>query len=253
MGLTTIEWTWYQLPDGTWVRGYTFNPWWGCSRVSEGCEHCYAETMDRRIGGDHWGPGSPRRVFGAKYWARPLVWNEEARLAGERRRVFCASMADILDLEGPASEREKLWQLIRETPHLDWLLLSKRPQHYERFLPPDWPLTNAWLGVTAENQRRADERLPILVVTNAVIRFVSVEPLLEPVDLSPWLPHLDWVIVGAESGHGARPMEHAWVRALRDQCDTAGVSFFYKQDADPRGRKLSLPVLDGRQHIASPT
>ena len=237
---SSIEWT-----------DHTFNAWWGCARVSPGCEHCYAERFAKRKG-VKWGVHEERRTFGDEHWREPVRWNARAARRGRRYRVFCASMADVFDEHGPESERARLWDLIARTPHLDWQLLTKRPQHFERFLPRDgWPWRNVWLGVTAEDQRRADERIPILVRTPAAVRFISYEPALGPVDVSPFADGLDWLIAGGESGAGARPMSEDWVRGVRDQCAASGIAFFYKQRLDGK-LKIKLPVLDGAQHAAFP-
>lgn len=179
MGETTkIEWC-----------HHTFNPWRGCTKVSPGCTNCYAETLSARnpsvLG--TWGPKGTRVVASESYWRQPFAWNRAAEKAGERRRVFCASLADVFedrrDLEEP---RRRLWDLIRATPHLDWLLLSKRPQNFW-MLPATWksaPQPNVWLGVSVENQEYADERIPVLLDTPAAVRFLSCEPLLGPLDLS---------------------------------------------------------------------
>src|SRR5687767_6851032 len=112
---STIEWT-----------THTFNPWWGCTKVSPGCQNCYAERLSTRYGHDVWGPGAKRRTFGEDHWKEPLRWEAEAARTGVRARVFCASMADVFDKDAPAKERKRLWKLIAKTPHLDWLLLTKR-------------------------------------------------------------------------------------------------------------------------------
>ena len=209
----------------------------GLRGVSPACKHCYAETWSHRLGFDLWSKKAPRRMLSNAYWRQPLAWNEEARSAGARPRVFCASMADVFenrpDLDPP---RERLWRLIDSTPQLDWLLLTKRPQHVAQLSPwgQDWP-RNVWLGTTVETQRWADRRAPLLLEYPAVVRFVSCEPLLGPLNLSEWLtPNahghaIDWVIAGGESGHGARAMNPAWARSLRDQCETHGVGFHFKQ------------------------
>lgn len=172
---------------------HTFNPWWGCTKVSAGCDHCYAETFDKRVGGAHWGQDAPRRTFGDKHWAEPLQWQTAALQAGERRRVFCASMADVFDAEAPVGLLDRLWALIRATPHLDWLLLTKRHGRIARSLPADWGTTgypNVWLGVSVEDQAAADTRIPVLLRIPARVRFLSCEPLLGPVDLSRF--HIGW-------------------------------------------------------------
>lgn len=262
----------------------TFNPWIGCTKVSAACDHCYAEPMATNRLGVAWGPGAPRRRTAASTWKQPLAWNRKAAKEGRRMRVFCASLADVFDAEVPDDWRDDLFALIAATPHLDWLLLTKRTKvmrDYVAALPKrrdtmdchagldwcDWPLPNVWLGTTVENQAMANLRVPLLLDTPAVRRFLSMEPLLGPVDLtglalpSSWprcgckhhaptlnaltstiycpgccegpeamtLPRLDWVITGGESGPGARPSHPDWFRSIRDQCEAAGVVFFMKQ------------------------
>jgi protein gp37 len=270
----------------SWTHN-TFNPWRGCTKVSEGCRNCYAETMSGRNPGvlGIWGPNGNRVVAAESYWREPIKWNKQAAEAGERRRVFCASLADVFeDWDGPmmaagkediilgedyrASNgknrltmdmvRRRLFELIRVTPWLDWLILTKRPERMAEYVrtstdsidgviagghwPSDFP--NVWLGTSAENQKAADERIPHLLQTPAAVRFLSCEPLLGPVNLSAYFGGeyatvdgsednynfgVDWVIVGGESGHDARPMHWRWAWSLRDQCQAAGVPFFFKQ------------------------
>lgn len=261
---TGIEWT-----------HHTFNTHWGCVKVSPGCEHCYAESLDKRTGGKHWGPKSERRFFGEKHWNEPRKWNEKAAQAGERRRVFCSSMADVFEERDDLDEiRHRLMALIEETPSLDWLLLTKRPQAMLDFFmgtsgagynAPMMP--NVWCGTTVEDQQRADERIPILAAIPAVVRFVSFEPLLGPIALTQGaLRDIDWAIVGGESGGGARPMHTEWVKNLRMQL-VGRVAFFFKQhgeygendDLSRRdklvrlGKKASGRLLDGREWNELPT
>lgn len=221
-----IEWT-----------HHTFNPWWGCRKVSPACLHCYAETWAKRLALDLWGSDTPRRYFKDEYWRQPLKWNREAERARSRRRVFCASMADVFEGRSELDEwRDRLWLLIEQTPWLDWLLLTKRIHNVSWMVPwtTRWP-ENVWLGTTVENQRWADRRLPILLELGARVRFVSAEPLLRPISISDLLGtrahrgKLHWLIAGGESGHGARPTHPQWVRSLRDECQTFGVAFHFKQ------------------------
>jgi len=148
-----------------------------------------------------------------------------------RVRVFCASMADVFENNSSVEhEREKLWRLIAETPMLDWLLLTKRPENMCSFAPwaGDWP-ANVWAMTSVENQHVAEQRIPQLLKVPAIVRGLSVEPLLGPIDLTPWLSEIHWVIVGGESGSEARPMDPMWVRSIRDQCVATDVPFFFKQ------------------------
>jgi protein gp37 len=224
---SSIEWT-----------DHTFNPWWGCAKVSAGCENCYAEVWAKRVGESIWGQKADRRFFTDKHWQEPLKWNLDAQLSTRRMRVFCASMADVFeDRKDLIPWRQRLWLLITQTPWLDWLLLTKRPQNIEKCVPwtENWP-SNVWLGTTVENQDAADERIPLLLKHPAARRFLSCEPLIGPVDLSAWtkdspkqLHKIDWVIAGGESGAHSRPMLPSWARRLRDQCQHSKIPFHFKQ------------------------
>lgn len=228
-----IEWT-----------HHTFNPWWGCMRVSPGCERCYAETFAKRVGLKLWGPTVNRRTFGDKHWSEPLKWDRAAAKAGERHRVFCASMADVfedrVDLD---EERARLWALIERTPHLDWLLLTKRPENAHRMVPwtAIWP-NNVWFGATAESTEWLAQRAPWVMRAPARVRFLSCEPLLNALDLDEYLSPtsgINWVIVGGESGPGARPFDPAWASGIVEQCRYYGVPVHVKQmGARPVGMKL---------------
>ncbi len=246
-----IEWT-----------HHTFNPWIGCSKVSKGCEHCYAETLENRWGRG-WGPQSPRRRTSKDYWKQPAKWNLGAITLGVRQRVFCASMADVgEDLPDLIEARRDLSILIENTSHLDWLLLTKRPENMVRLFARwngegGWP-ENVWVGTSVEDQAALDKRLPELLKVPAKTRFLSCEPLIGPVDLnlSQEYPDCDgtyedarhnlhWVIVGGESGHGARPMSTLWARNILRQCrGEKDLAFFMKQmggTTDKRGDLESIP------------
>jgi protein gp37 len=285
---SSIEWT-----------DSTFNPWIGCTKVGPGCDHCYAERdMDHRRGRAKWGAGQPRSRTSFEYWRQPLRWNavqwwscpacgwrgpdSKVATAGlghaacptcpsprpalefARQRVFCASLADVFDNEVDAEWRRDLFDLIRATPRLDWLLLTKRIGIAERLARAaadgrcTWP-ENVWLGATVVNQEEVDRDVPKLLATSARVRFLSVEPMLGPVDLTRVaveglrLPteggqgyidaldprnedryyeapsRVDWVICGGESGPQARPMQIAWARSLRDQCVATSTPFLFKQ------------------------
>lgn len=254
-----IEWT-----------DHTFNPWIGCTKVGPGCDNCYAEGVAGRFKMAEWGKDKPRRMTSDSNWNEPLKWNDRARKSGFRYKVFCASMADIFDNEVPEEWRRRLWHLIEATPNLDWLILTKRIGNAAKMLPyidrhnSELP-SNIWLGATVVNQQEADRDIPKLLKIPAHIRFLSIEPMLGPIDLSlpvsavkpPPFPddldewpeekreqwfndkaramymaqceRIDWIIVGGESGKSARPILANWVRDIRDQCAEALVPFFFKQ------------------------
>ena len=265
-----IEWT-----------DHTFNPWWGCTRVSPACDHCYAATLAKRfeVG---WGASAPIRTFGEKHWNDPIRWDRAAAKAGTPARVFCASMADVFESRpgeiGAAmdAERVKLWPLIEATPHLRWLLLTKRPANVLSMVPAAWRSgfpSNVWMGATVEDQLRAGERIPLLLRIPAAVRFLSCEPLLGAVELpggatvdgdaTDEIPGIHWIIAGGESGPGARPSRPDWFRSLRDQCKAAGVPFFFKQWGDwthitetvtvRAGKAAAGRLLDGRTHDRVPS
>lgn len=261
-----IEWT-----------HHTYNPWEGCQKVGPGCDNCYAEARDLRFtGGAHWGPGALRRRTGKANRHKPIFWNRKAMNAGERHRVFCASLADVFDNHASilSEWRDDLWAMIRQTSHLDWMLLTKRPGNIAKMLPADWGdgYPNVWLGCTIVNQDEADRDIPKLLAVPAKVHFLSAEPLLGPVILDWAFPDirtacchlcgfrtnevggycpndgsalrgdigLDLIIVGGESSRHARPMHPDWVRSLRDQCVAAGVAFHFKQ----WGEWASVPEAD---------
>lgn len=269
-----IEWT-----------DHTFNPWEGCQAVSPGCDHCYAEARNARFGGGvavNWGPGAPRRRTSAHNWNSPVLWNNRARREGRRYRVFCASLADWADNAAPIEWLVDLLELVRTTPHLDWLMLTKRIgivlqrlQEAHSWVLDNWPAVdaqplsqwlsdwleggnppaNVWLGATIVDQEEADRDIPKLLRVPARVRFLSMEPLLGPVNLQviPWggirtnvlqgwerPDHgVHWVIVGGESGPDARPMHPGWARDLRDQCQAAGVPSCSSNGASGRQGKTS--------------
>ena len=232
----------------------TFNGWEGCTRASPGCDHCYAETRDSRHLTEpvsHWGKGAPRRVMSEVKWREPLKWNRDAAESGTRPRVFCASLADWADSEAPAGQRERLWAQIRETPNLDWLLLTKRACNIRRMLPHDWGVgyPNVWLGVTVENRQHGLPRLDVLRAIPATVRFASIEPLLEGpgrVDFTG----INWAIIGGETGSGARSMDTAWVETIIEQCRAQNVAPWVKQLGklpSDSGSELVVIDEDGRQ------
>lgn len=206
----------------------------GCHKVSAGCKHCYAETLTKkRMKIDVWGLHGGRQRTGKPVWARPRRWDRDAAEAGEVRRVFCASLADVFEDEpGPNEWRPDVFDVIRSTPHLDYQLLTKRPENLSRMLPDDWGehgWSNVWLGTSIEDNEVV-ERAEILTAVPAAIHFVSYEPAIGPVDKLN-LEGLEWLIAGGESGPGYRPMDLDWVLDIRSRCDDEGVAFFFKQSA----------------------
>jgi protein gp37 len=215
---------------------HTFNPWVGCSKVSPACDHCYAERWANRVGRSELWTGTRARTSAAN-WRMPLRWNAQARAAwmakGTRRpRVFCASLADVFDNQVPIEWQLDLWRLIDATPYLFWLLLTKRIGNARTMLPY---VENAqlqrsvWLGATVVTQEEMDRDLPKLLNTPVAVRFLSVEPMLEPIRIPSECAGLKWVICGGESGRGARPLEISWVSQLRRDCERWGIRFFMKQ------------------------
>ena len=249
----------------SWTN-HTFNPWWGCQKVSPGCQNCYAEAFATgRMGFDIWGPPSTtgRRIFDLKHFDEPIAWNSACVKSNIRERVFCGSMCDIFeDHPQVANERDVLWTTIEFTSSLDWLLLTKRPENIERLLPAWWfpgerSVTNVSFGITAENQDCLDAKWPVLEATTRYLAdklFLSCEPLLGPINIeqtldwqdspSKWGRGVDWVIVGGESGPNARPMNLDWARSIRDQCIEFEIPFFFKQ-VGGRGKDHGGNVLDG--------
>lgn len=253
---TAIAWT-----------DHSFSPWWGCQKVSPACDNCYAERDAHRYypQAQLWGPDSQRRYFSDKTWHNPLQWDARAARDGVRRRVFCASMADVFDNHpGVTPHRDRLWALIRHTPHLDWQLLTKRISNVPKMLPEDWGegYPNVWLGVSVVTQTEVDRDVPRLIATPARVKFLSCEPLIEKISIfhydedagalrgagikvsggrSVGTPHdppegyddsypgIDQIIVGGESGPRARPMKEDWAMDLLDECELVGVAFFMKQ------------------------
>jgi len=229
----------------------TWNPWWGCNEVSEGCDNCYARTWTRFTRGPgHWGPpnSSDRILMQPREWRKPIVWNRRVEQGDTnwrarwqpphrpdtlRRLVFCASMADIFEYHPMLDAlRSRLWNVIEQTPNLDWLLLTKRPMNIRRMLPAEWlrrPRPNVWLGTSVELQRWAERRIEHLLDVPATVHFISAEPLLGPLDLTPWLGRVNWVISGGESGTQHRPLDIEWVRDLDAQCRVHHVAHFFKQ------------------------
>lgn len=220
-----IEWT-----DHTW------NPWYGCRKVSAGCNNCYMYREQKHYGRD------PSIVQCSKTtFIDPMKWANQLKSTGNAERVFTCSWSDFF-IEEADPWRDEAWNIIRKTPELTYQILTKRPESITDRLPEDWEKgwNHVWLGVSAEDQKTADERIPLLLQTPAAVRFVSCEPLLGPINFGDHMsryreigtelfPMLNWVIVGGESGPGARPMHPDWVRSIRDQCVQAEVPFFFKQ------------------------
>ena len=219
--LSKISWT-----------DHTFNPWIGCTKVSAGCKFCYAEALaDHRYHWAKWGPKGARRRTSEASWRKPVAWNKAAASLGIRYRVFCASLADVFDERAPIQARADLWRMIADTPHLDWQLLTKRPQNIKAMLPSDWGpgYRNVWLGCTTEDQENFDARWAILSGLPAALHFVSYEPAVGPLSIAKHPRWPDWLIWGGESGAHARLMQAQWARAVTSECYQRGIPVFGKQ------------------------
>ncbi len=251
---------------------HTFNPVIGCCKISAGCANCYALTlMETRYKRAQWGPNTRRVRTSSSNWKKPLQWNASAKATGKRAKVFCASLSDVFeDHPDWVQPRADLFDLIAQTPYLDWLLLTKRIEGWEdrlhevvreasdggdmlasQWLDGDAP-DNIWLGTSVENQAAADKRIPELITIPAQVHFLSCEPLLGPVDINEYWPDIEWVIVGGESGHNARPMHPKWVSNLADHCQERGVKFFFKQWGEfvgGHGSKESYVYLENGESL----
>ena len=224
----------------------TFNPWIGCTKVSPACDHCYAERDNQRYSWvKEWGSGAPRKRTSAATWRNPMLWNAKATAAGKPLRVFCASLADVFDNEVPDAWRSDLWRIMRATPNLRWIVLTKRIGNAAKMLPTDWPLANAGLMATLATQAEWDRDWQKLAATPATWRGVSAEPLLGRIDIGDARP--DWIITGGESGPQRRELDMDAVRFMRDQCARNGVTFHHKQNGGLRGKDSGC-LVDGQEH-----
>lgn len=259
---------------------HTWNPWIGCTKVSPACDGCYAEAlMDKRMGRVKWGgPGvgvGDRIRTGAHTWNDPARWQRRAEAEGTRPFVFCASLADIFDNKVDLQWRADAFAVMRATPRLVYLLLTKRPQniawlaHEAGGLP-----SNAAIGATVEDQPRADNGAFNLSCaaeeleeagTPPLFVFLSCEPLLGPINFGSNLIGIDWVITGGETdqgGHAARPSDPDWFRSIRDQCAADGVAYHHKQNGEwldgvrvskrHSGRQIDGVTHDARPSVAEP-
>lgn len=226
---------------------HTANFWWGCFKVSDGCKHCYAETLSKRYGKSIWGPAqTTSREYKSGIWKELQKWDDEAGKDGVRRRVFVSSMSDFLEDHPQVTEwRERAKELIYGLKNLDVLMLTKRPENAQKFLFDwylDWP-AHVWFGTTIEDNKKHNRTEEALAVP-AAIHFFSVEPMLEPVNMNfPNRPNPVrdvWVICGGESGTGCRPFEWDWARDLRDQCNRANVAFWMKQGGGHPNKRHEL-------------
>jgi protein gp37 len=245
---TTIGWT-----------DKTYNPWIGCQRVTrEECGDCYAARWAHRHHLDVWGPLASSHRHLTRTSKQPLAWNEEAKALGRRYKVFCASLADVFEPHPEVTEaRTQLWDTIQATLYLDWQLLTKRPKFITRLVPSSWLVhwpAHVWIGVSVGTQAAAHKRVPYLLDIPAPIRFLSCEPLVEPVTLLPWLTtgKLAWVICGGYSGREERPMDLAWARTLKRECDACHVAFFMKQLGSVYAREHGLRNWKGEDPAEFP-
>lgn len=221
---------------------HTFNPVIGCQHVSPGCYNCYAEDQNNhRKWVAAWGPHGERRRTSATTWAKPMQYQRGAatflREHGRRQRVFCASLSDWLDNQWEPNDREDLLNLIYDTPDLDWLMLTKRPENYQKLVGQKFfagtPLpNNVWFGITAENQDNYERRWAIASQIPAAVHFVSYEPAIGPlIPGSDTGKSPDWIICGGESGPHRRYFHIEWAENCWMQCHLNGIAFFFKQDS----------------------
>jgi protein gp37 len=294
---TSIEWA-----------HHTANIWWGCYEVHPGCDNCYAKKLANRYHGPDmlWQQSGPRMLI-KSVWKDLARYQKKAEQAGERHFVFINSMSDIFEKEMPvvnfdhtptnittADLREKLFELIPTMPNLIFLLLTKRPSNIMKMVPPSWiwqPPKNMMYGISVVDQQTYDTLMPQFISIEGR-KFLSMEPLLADINLAPvkwrepfpgtrnyanqndWLEEIDWVIVGGESGHNARPMDPNWVRNIKERCDKRTdmarpwpLPFFFKQWGEwypdeqiggtagylKNGKKLSGSLLDGKEYKEFPS
>lgn len=225
----------------------TFNPWIGCTKISPACDHCYAaRDNERRKWVSAW--GAERRRTAPSTWRNPIKWDKAAAISGKPLRVFCASLADVFDNQVPDDWRVDLWALIRATPNLRWILLTKRIGNVLNMVPNDWPLANAGIMATLANQDEWDRDFHKLIAVPAPWRGVSAEPLLSNIFMDgATAENLNWMITGGESGAERRPLNMDAVRNIRDQCDRIGITFHHKQNGGVRGKDNGC-LVDGVEH-----
>lgn len=237
---TTISWT-----------DHTFNPWIGCHKVSEGCKNCYAEKLVKnRMGWDVWGAHRARKRTKTP-WANVVKWDRQAAKEG-RKRVFCASLADVFEDRPELTVwRSEMWQIVAQCTNLDWQILTKRPENVAAMLPADWGdgYPNVWLGVSVESMETAG-RIATLASTPAVVRFVSYEPALGELSENLDLTGIHWLICGGESGAKYREMDIEWARSARVLCEKSGVAYYFKQMSAFRSGQGDR--LDGVAHKGMP-
>ncbi len=244
--MTTIEWT-----EQTW------NPITGCTKVSPGCKNCYAEAMACRL--KAMGQPQYQDVINGKRWTGEVEFVVSALDKPRKRQkptmYFVNSMSDLFHDNIRFGWLRAIWRVMADTPQHTYQILTKRAERMQQFADVMATmfgvLDNVWLGVSVENQAMAEERILWLTDATAAVRFLSVEPLLGPVNLSEWINEVNWVIVGGESGPNARPIKAEWVRSLRDQCQEAEVPFFFKQWGG-KNKKAAGRLLDGREWMERP-
>lgn len=231
---TAIGWCATRQPDGTLKPGHSWNPWMGCSKVSAGCANCYAEREMFRFGKNFNAVTRSKTTF-----LDPLKWKKPAR-------VFTCSWSDFFHPD--ADEwRDEAWDIIRKTPHLNYLILTKRPELIATRLPGDWDeewndaFSHVWMGVTIEDRKVLESRMvPMMGIPTANL-FVSVEPLLGPIDFSPWTDVVDWAIIGGESGRGYRIMKEKWATGIIEQFVNKDIPVYFKQMAGRSPKAIPIP------------
>lgn len=259
---------------------HSFNPWWGCYEVGDGCDNCYAKAFDKRIGGDHWGADKPLKYMSLDYWKQPQKWDREAAQEGTTKTIICGSQCDVWDNRADPLVRKRLFELIQMTPNLLWCIYTSRIGNAKKLLPNNWGAgyPNVMLMTSVSTQKDADRDIPKLLKLPARYHGASLEPLLEAINLThmdveaagdkewcqinclsgkhsdmgrpcPDIPNINWIVVGGESGGGAKPCVVGWIKNIVADCNTELVHVFVKQlGANPTNREgESCPHIKHRK------
>lgn len=243
------------------THDHSFNPWWGCYKVGDGCDNCYAESFDKRIGGDHWGVDKPIKYMAVDYWKQPQKWDREAKQQGVTKSIICGSQCDVWDNRADPLVRARLFELIKMTPNLLWCLYTSRIGNAKKMLPKDWGngYPNVMLMTSVSTQKDADRDISTLLKLPARYRGLSLEPLLEEIklgkltyDIEDGYSSIDFIVVGGES-NSKKPCHTDWIREIVSVCVIELINVFVKQlGSNPVcnmvNGKSELPLLTGKHH-----